>query len=467
MVKRWRDRSLRTRLTVLNTAALAVAALTPLAIALVIIAARAEDRTHDELRGIARQVAAEIRQGYAPRPVPSELVDVQVVDSRGRVVTASSGLAGRPPMSSVRPSRPDAPEFLHLCDRPITLGDCLHVVALAVDAPAQVQVFGDGTVPGGRWVVYTGTRQRHFPPPYAELLVAATLLTVAVNGLLTYRVIDRVLHPVRVIRSELTEITTTDLGRRVTVPKSHGEFRQLALTVNRTLDLLEGLVEQQRRFASDASHDLRSPLTAIRAQVEEGLLAPEETDWPATARAILASVDRLQAIVTDLLLVATLDAGGAGSRDLVDLAELVRAELERRPREPRVQTRLESGVVVIGDLQRLTRVLTNLLDNAERHARSLIMVTVRREPDAAVLEVLDDGAGIPPEHREVVFQRFTRLDAARSRDAGGTGLGLAIARQIAEAHGGTLTIEDSLSGARFVLRLPYPETNDEAASPPR
>ena len=123
-------------------------------------------------------------------------------------------------------------------------------------------------------------------------------------------------------------------------------------------------------------------------------------------------------------------------------------------------------MVVIGDLQRLTRVLTNLLDNAERHAKSTITVTVRREPDAAVLEVLDDGAGIPPEHREAVFQRFTRLDTARSRDAGGTGLGLAIARQIAEAHGGTLTIEDSLSGARFVLRLPYPENGDEEASPP-
>lgn len=466
IVDRWRRLSLRARLTVLNALALAVAALVPLAIALGLISARTEDRIIEELRGIARQVAGELRQGYAPRPVPSELVDVQVVDARGQVVTASAGLAGRPPMTTVRPSRPDVPERLHLCDPPITAGECLHVVALAVDVPGEVRVTGGGTVPGGRWVVYTGTRRRHYPPPYAEVLVTATLLTVALNGWLTYRVIGRVLRPVRVIRSELAEITTTDLGRRVTVPESHGEIEQLALTVNRTLDLLEGLVEQQRRFASDASHDLRSPLTAIRAQVEEGLLAPEETDWVATARAILGSVDRLQALVTDLLLVATLEAGGAGSRDLVDLAELVRAELERRPREPRVRTRLESGVVVIGDLQRLTRVLANLLDNAERHAKSTITVTVRREPDAAVLEVLDDGPGIPPEHREVVFQRFTRLDTARSRDAGGTGLGLAIARQIAESHGGTLTIEDSLSGARFVLRLPYPENGDEEASPP-
>ncbi len=111
-----------------------------------------------------------------------------------------------------------------------------------------------------------------------------------------------------------------------------------------------------------------------------------------------------------------------------------------------------------GDRTRLTRLLTNLLDNAERHAASVITVTVRREAGTCVLEVLDDGAGIPAAQREIVFQRFARLDAARSRDAGGTGLGLPIARQIAETHGGTLTIEDSPPGARFVLRLPCADT---------
>ena len=145
-----------------------MAALVPLAIALGLISARTEDRIIEELRGIARQVAGELRQGYAPRPVPSELVDVQVVDARGQVVTASAGLAGRPPMTTVRPSRPDVPERLHLCDPPITAGECLHVVALAVDVPGEVRVTGGGTVPGGRWVVYTATRRRHYPPPYAE-----------------------------------------------------------------------------------------------------------------------------------------------------------------------------------------------------------------------------------------------------------------------------------------------------------
>jgi signal transduction histidine kinase len=110
-------------------------------------------------------------------------------------------------------------------------------------------------------------------------------------------------------------------------------------------------------------------------------------------------------------------------------------------------------VVVTGDRLKLARLLTNLLDNAERHAESTIIVTLRRN-EQAVLEVLDDGAGIAPDQREVVFRRFTRLDASRSRDAGGTGLGLPIAREIAQAHRGSLKIEDSDTGARFVLRLP-------------
>ncbi|MFC7583291.1 sensor histidine kinase [Nonomuraea antimicrobica] len=113
-------------------------------------------------------------------------------------------------------------------------------------------------------------------------------------------------------------------------------------------------------------------------------------------------------------------------------------------------------MVVSGDRLRLARLLTNLLDNAERHAENTIAVTVRRDHDA-VLEVLDDGAGIAPAYREAVFRRFTRLDAARNRDAGGTGLGLSIAREIAAFHQGTLRIEDSKTGARFVLRMPVRE----------
>ena len=169
---------------------------------------------------------------------------------------------------------------------------------------------------------------------------------------------------------------------------------------------------------------------------------------------MLASVDRLQSIVTDLLLLARLDADCGQANNTVDLAALITAELDRRPRDIRVIRDLRSGITVLGDPLRLTRLFTNLVDNAERHAASRITVTLRAEADMAVVEVVDDGSGIAVGQREIVFRRFTRLDAARSRDTGGSGLGLPIARQIAEAHGGTLTIEDSPRGARFVLHIP-------------
>jgi signal transduction histidine kinase len=209
-----------------------------------------------------------------------------------------------------------------------------------------------------------------------------------------------------------------------------------------------------RQFTSDASHDLRSPITAMRVLVEEALMDPAEADWPRTGAMVLTGLERLQAIVTDLLTLARLDAGAPLTREPVDLGRLAGAELDRRDHRVPIARDLHDGVCVDGDRLRLTRLLTNLLDNAARHADSKIIVTVRAKGSDAVLEVLDDGAGIAPEHRGMVFDRFTRLKASRERDAGGTGLGLAIARDIARAHEGTLTIEDSERGARFVLRLP-------------
>lgn len=291
-------------------------------------------------------------------------------------------------------------------------------------------------------------------PPLVALLGGGSLLLVTITALGTYRLVGKILAPVEVITDKLAEITATDLGRRVPVSRYRDEIRRLAETANQTLDRAESAVEQQRRFASDASHDLRSPLTAMRAEIEEALLDPDKTDWPATGEALLESLDRLQELVTDLLHIARLDAGAPGRHDPVDLAELAAAELDRRLRRVEVMRDLAPGVIVRGDRLRLARLLTNLVDNAERHANSKLMVTVLRGDGMAVMEVKDDGSGIDPENREVVFQRFTRLDAARSRDSGGTGLGLSIARQIAEAHGGTLTLEDSPCGARFVLRIP-------------
>ena len=188
--------------------------------------------------------------------------------------------------------------------------------------------------------------------------------------------------------------------------------------------------------------------------MEEALHYPDDVDWKIKANAMIFSLDRLQAIVSDLLMLARLDSGVTAARERIDLGELVGEELDRRKRCVEVTRKLEPGVVVIGDRLRLARLLTNLADNAERHAASRITVSVTEQNDMAVLEVVDDGAGIALEQREVVFRRFTRLDAARNKDAGGTGLGLPIAREIAEAHGGSL--KASGQRPRCAIRIAHP-----------
>jgi signal transduction histidine kinase len=310
--------------------------------------------------------------------------------------------------------------------------------------------------PGGDWAVYNATPvvPWYVSPGLVGFLAAVALLMVVMMALGTFRAVAKALAPVDAIRSELAEITATGLDRRVPVPKNQQEIKLLAQTVNDTLDRLETAYQHLGHFTSDASHDLRSPITAMRTQLEEALMYPQDTDWPQMTRAVLAGVQRLQDLVTDLLALARLDAGAPLAHDPLDLADLVDAELDRRPGHIKIAKELHQGVFIPCDRLRLARLLTNLLDNAERHARSQVTVIVRPDHGMATMEIVDDGGGIATELREVVFKRFTRLDASRNRDAGGTGLGLAIARQIAEAHQGTLTLEDSDQGARFVLRLP-------------
>jgi signal transduction histidine kinase len=310
--------------------------------------------------------------------------------------------------------------------------------------------------PDGIWLLYVAVPVVPWYGNSTALLLAigASLLITAMVTAGTFRDLTKAMGPVNAIRRELAEITSTGLDRRVPVPRKDEEIKLLAETANDTLDRLEGAYQQLRRFTSDASHDLRSPITAMRAQLEEALMYPQDTDWPKMTKAVLAGVDRLQAIVTDLLTLARLDARAPLTRSRTDLGRLVGAELDRRTYGMEIVKDLRQNVFIDCDRLRIIRVLVNLLDNAGRHATSKITVIARADGTMATLEVLDDGAGIAPEHRERVFERFTRLEASRDRDAGGTGLGLAIAREIAEAHEGTLTIQDSERGACFVLRLP-------------
>jgi signal transduction histidine kinase len=268
------------------------------------------------------------------------------------------------------------------------------------------------------------------------LLPAAPALLAIVAGM-TWLSVGRALRPVAAIRAKVADITARDLHQRVPVPSSADEIAQLATTVNGTLDRLESAVERHKRFVADAAHELRSPIATLRARLE---LAPGSE---LTAEA-LADVERLQALAGDLLLLARLDAGEPIQPDDVDLGQVAAEEAVRVERRPEVELRLDirPDVVVQGVSGHLGRMVTNLVGNAVRHAATAVEVRVHAEGSTAVLEVLDDGPGIPPERREDVFDRFTRLDEARARDEGGAGLGLPIARDLAHLHGGTLRAVD-------------------------
>ncbi|MEU7861320.1 HAMP domain-containing sensor histidine kinase [Nonomuraea sp. NPDC049141] len=277
------------------------------------------------------------------------------------------------------------------------------------------------------------------------LLPGVPALLLVVAGM-TWFSVGRTLAPVAAIRAKVADITARDLHQRVPVPRSGDEIAALATTVNGTLDRLETAVETHKRFVADAAHELRSPIATLRARLE----LAEPSDLTAEA---LADVDRLQSLAADLLLLAKLDAGEplrTGDLDLGQVAAEESVRIKRRP-ELRMELDVEPDVVFQGSRAHLARLVTNLVDNAVRHAATVVQVRVHGEDGQAVLRVLDDGPGIPEGQREAVFDRFTRLDEARARDVGGAGLGLPIARDIASLHGGTLIAEEGGFIARFPL----------------
>ncbi|MFD1932691.1 MULTISPECIES: ATP-binding protein [Nonomuraea] len=279
------------------------------------------------------------------------------------------------------------------------------------------------------------------------LLLPGVPLLLAVVAGMTWFSVGRALAPVAAIRAKVADITARDLHQRVPVPESGDEIAGLATTVNGTLDRLETAVERHKQFVADAAHELRSPIATLRARLE----LAEPTDLSTEA---LADVDRLQRLAGDLLLLARLDAGEPLKAEEIDLGQVV-AEESLRPGAA-VCLDISPDVVINGSRGHLSRLVTNLVDNAVRHAATTVEVRVRETDGEAVLEVLDDGPGIPPEHREAVFDRFTRLDEARARDGGGVGLGLPIARDIATLHGGTLAVRDGGFIARFPMNRMSP-----------
>ncbi|MFJ1756079.1 ATP-binding protein [Kitasatospora sp. NPDC088134] len=441
-VERFAPRSVRTRTTLAACASVAVVLLVASAAVLLVLRVNLQRTVEAGAREQARAVARIAAEGRLPAQLPLDHGTdfIQVTDRDGTVLAASQNLAGHPALA------PGADGGRGTFDLG-ALGDEHHqrVSTLTADTPT-----GPVTVRVGASLHTADTAE----DLTTAALGALSALLVATVGVLTWRTTGRALRPVEAIRSRVAAIGDRELDRRVPEPAGDDEIARLARTMNAMLDRLEAAGVRQRRFIADASHELRSPLAVLRTQLDVAHTHPDPEVRAAMVEGARQDTERLQSLAADLLLLARLDAAGDdGPRTGVDLAELARTAAGARGPLP-VAVTGPPTLGVTGNPLWLGRLLTNLLDNARRHARSRIEVRLAAEDGRAVLEVADDGPGIAPADRERIFERFTRLDDARSRDDGGTGLGLPIARDIAALHGGALTVEDAPGGATFRLVLP-------------
>jgi signal transduction histidine kinase len=316
---------------------------------------------------------------------------------------------------------------------------------LGADAQVRVYVFitpfaAQQAVSAMDHVLYPGV-------PLAVLMVAAV----------AYGATRRALRPVEAIRARTASVNAADPRERVDVPDTGDVIARLATTINDTLQRVDDAAQAKRRVVADAAHELRSPLATLLAILEVAEAYPARADWPGTVAAAADQARRMQALAEDLLLLARLDGVRPARPAIVDLTELAGAvALGYQGRTGAVSVVCDPAgpAPVRAERGQLERLLRNLLDNAVRYAVIQVCVRVYETGHQAVLEVSDDGPGIPAADRERVFERFARLEAARSRQTGGSGLGLAIVREIAHGHQGTVQVADAVPGARLIVRLP-------------
>jgi signal transduction histidine kinase len=350
------------------------------------------------------------------------------------------------------------------------IGDGLHIGMPEHDSPYGQIRFSAQTVdgPGGRYTVLVGEGSQVVFSTVKTVVTALALaapIVVLVSAAITYMLVSRSMRSVDDIRSRVAEISTSDLTERVPVPEKRDEISALALTMNEMLARIEAGHSAQQRFVGDASHELRSPLTTIISALEVAVAHPELLNGELAKTTLIPEAHRMQALVEDLLLLARADERGLTmAHDDVDLDDLVASEVERLCREVSLDIKTDvTPTRISGDAVRLSRMLRNLLDNAARHAKAEVSISVHACGQHAVLTVDDDGPGIAPQDRERVFGRFVRLDANRSRSAGGAGLGLAIVREIVVAHQGSVAITDAPSGgARVTVQLPLAYAPDSS-----
>lgn len=404
---------------------------------------RADNIEHDVVRGVFGT--------RLPDEGDPEDSFLQLLDADGSVVAVSDNAAALPAATEPLPADADDDETLRSVEGVALSNGEFRVLARALD--------------GNRGLTLVVAKNLDDVAESVNILVASLAVAIpVVTGLLAVLVwwlTGRVLRPVEGIRREVASIQGHELHRRVPVPAGDDEIGRLASTMNEMLDRVEEATDRQRGFVADASHELRGPVTRLRSSLEVALAHPGTTDPAVLTHELLADTVELQKLVDDLLFLARSESGSMEvPHEPVDLDDLVLAEAQRL-RERGVVAVDVSGVSAartVGAPDQLARAIRNLSSNAERHAAGRVTFELGEHDGVSELVVADDGPGIAPEHRELVFERFTRLDEARSRDEGGAGLGLAIVQEIVTRHDGTVEVRDQAgSGARFVVELPRSE----------
>lgn len=418
---RTRSATLRARVTVV--AGLAITAAVVLGVLFMyLLQMQSVRRTIDgQLRTYATQIAQSAPTGTWPHPLAGSILDAnaeaQVLAPDGTVLAATRSLAGVSAVYTL-PAGAGAPVRQKAADGVIPTDIRVVAVRTTVSGRAVTVITGTST---GLLSQVNSEFLRHllFGLPIILLLAAGTVWVV----------VGRALRPVERIRQAVTEITSADLARRVPEPGTPDEIGHLAHTMNDMLRRLDAAATKQRRFVADASHELRSPLAAIRTTLEVGLAHPALAPWPTIAARATQQSTRLEDLIQQLLLLAKADEHQLTARQQrVDVSALLHEVTTITPAHHLdIDLDAPPGAATVGNPDQLRRLFSNIIDNAVRHAHSRVLITTATIADEIRIEVDDDGPGIPPADRDRIFDRFVRLDHSRERGTGTTGLGLAIA----------------------------------------
>lgn len=447
----WARRGVRSRSTIAAVLVVAVALAAGGTTLVLVLRVALTNSVEQSVQQRARDVAAQITNAdiAAAKPTidaaPNDGTLVQIVNATGDVVVSSSSIRGESAIQTGMPTGTDptiSQARLPFVDNAPYLVATVRVqardeIVTVITAQSLVQVQNVYNLVG--WL----------------LLFGSPFLLVAV-GAVTWLAVGRSLRSVDRIRERVETIGASDLHERVPVPVAKDEVASLATTMNGMLGRLETSAATQRQFIADASHELRSPLTSMRASLDVAQSIGGDA-WIDSEPVLSDEVDRMSRLVGDLLLLAKADEGAVALHRIdVDLDDLIVSEARRLRSQTTlsVTTHIEP-VQIVADPERLAQALRNLVDNAARFANHEVRLTVAATSDGALMSVDDDGPGIPFDDREAVLGRFVRLDDHRARDHGGAGLGLAIASEIASLHGGRILIDASnLGGAQVSVLLP-------------